>query len=81
MRKKVAIIRSGVIGLFIALELTKKNIEVDVFERNSSYFSEQSSHKSRILHPNFENDKKTLFRIFWNKFINTKKNRRLHDWE
>jgi len=59
-QNKVAIIGSGIIGMFTALKLSHEGYRVYVFEKNSTFFSEQSIYNSRILHPNFESDKTKL---------------------
>lgn len=64
---KVSIIGSGIVGMFIALKLSSVGFLVEVFEKNDSYFLEQSYNNSRILHPNYEYDQSKLKTILLRK--------------
>lgn len=56
----IVVIGAGVVGLAIAAKISEKNQGVYVFERNSKFGMETSSHNSGVIHSGIHYPPKTL---------------------
>jgi len=56
----IVVIGAGVVGLAVAAELSQKNEEVYVFEKNAKFGEETSSHNSGVIHSGIHYPPNTL---------------------